>query len=207
MLCESPDCSHRPATGFRLCAECREAVRGELRSLPGLHRECALRLVDVPDGIAQRVTWTRQPGLDLNEAVVEVRSDIIGVLSSWCGLVAQERGVAAPGPRSADVLAAFLDGHLAWLARHPAARDFAAEIRRLAEKARAAIERGSGRPRPLGPCDRPECGQIVYAARLSDGRRQVRCDGGHVWQPHEWLSLSLRIDQAAAGELRRERVA
>jgi hypothetical protein len=48
------------------------------------------------------------------------RTRMLAVLSSWSGLVADERGVPGPGRREVVVLARFLRAHLDWLATHPA---------------------------------------------------------------------------------------
>lgn len=195
MLCESPGCAGPVATGQRLCPGCERTAREELLRLPGLYGECEAALVPVPTGPAQRITRTRAVGLNLNEAAVNARSDILDILSSWSAMVAHQRRVTPPA-RVVERLVAFLDGHFDWLSRHEAAADFAAEIHDLAARARAAIERAPA-ARPLGPCGRKGCGEVVSVIRRGDGRDEVRCGAGHVWRSHEWLALSLRMRRAA----------
>jgi hypothetical protein len=199
MFCASMNCSRTVSTGSGICAHCRRAVHRELRSLPDLYDDSGGRLVGTPQGVVERVRSTRAAGISLNEAALRIRSDILDVLSSWCTLVVQERGVAGPRRRTAEDLAVFLDRQLPWLAGHPAVGDFTAEVRELATAARQVVDHGASQPRPLGPCDRPGCSSIVYLTRLGDDRRgRVRCASGHVWQPHEWLLLSRRMQRGAA---------
>jgi hypothetical protein len=141
-------------------------------------------------------------GISLNEVAVRVRSDILDVLSSWCTLVVQERAVPGPGRRTAEDLAVFLDRQLPWLAGHPAVGDFTAEVRELAAAARQVVDPPASQPRPLGPCGRPGCSSTVYLHPLGNDRRgRVGCASGHVWQPHEWLSMSRRMQHRAASPL------
>ena len=133
-LCESRDCARHTAAGFSLCAECRQAVRRDLRGLPALYRDCEVRLASTPQGIVQRISRTKPLGISLNEAAMRARSDILDILSSWCTLVVDERRVTGPGARTAPCLAAFLDRNLHWLARHAAAGDFATEVHELARR-------------------------------------------------------------------------
>jgi hypothetical protein len=199
MFCESPNCSRTVSAGARICADCRRVVHRYLQSLPGLYDACEERLVHTPQGGVERVRSTRAVGISLNEVALAVRSDILDVLSSWCTLVVQERAVPGPRRRTAEDLAVFLDRQMPWLAGHPAVGDFTAEVRELAAAARQAVDQGTSQPRPLGPCGRPGCSSTVYLHRLGNDRQgRVGCASGHVWQPHEWLSLSRRMQHRAA---------
>ncbi|RBQ20917.1 hypothetical protein DP939_07585 [Spongiactinospora rosea] len=143
-------------------------------------------------GLTERISTTRSStGIVLDEAVVEARGRMRDTLSSWCALVAEGRGIPAPAERDVAALAAFLTARLDWLAAHPAAGEFAAEIAELAGDATEALDPRRGRARGLGPCPRPGCTAVV-ALRPDTGGR-VGCGSGHVWQPHEWLSLSSRL--------------
>jgi|GEM_PF-5830577 len=195
-LCGSPDCSHRAAAGFGLCTGCGRAARRDLRALPGLYLDCADHLVSTARGIVRQVGRSRPAGISLNDAAVSARADIVEVLSSWCALVTNEGGVAAPGTRAPADLVGFLDRHFGWLATHAAAGDFAAEVRELAAAARKVADPDTIGSRQLGLCGRTGCGRTVYLTTGGEGREhQVRCTGGHVWQPHEWMSLSRRSPQ------------
>jgi hypothetical protein len=197
-LCEFPDCSRDVAAGFRLCAGCRRAVRTDVRVLPGLYRDCEARLTRGPQGTVERFRSSRTFGISLNESAVTVRSDIVEILSSWCVLVIQNRGVAGPGTRTPAALCAFLEAHLEWLAGHDAAADFGTEVRDLVKAARAVAEHDSWDSRSIGRCARAGCAQTVYVRTGPDGAgRQVRCAKGHVWLPHEWLLLSREGERAA----------
>jgi hypothetical protein len=195
--CESNDCSHNVAGGFRLCVDHRRALVRQLRTLPGLYRDCGERLTNSPQGMTLRVTTSRPVGISLNEAAMGVRSDMLDVLGSWCALVVQERGAAAPSTRTVEDLVLFLHRHLVWLTGHPAVGDLVTEVRELALAATEVADDRTRRSRQLGPCGRPGCARVVSETKGVDGRgHQVRCAAGHVWLPHEWLSLSVRMRQA-----------
>jgi len=138
-------------------------------------------------------------GIRLADAAVTVRSDIIGVLSTWCGLVVAERGVTKPDHLNIRQLTGFLGIHLGWLTAHPAAPDFADEISDLAKRARAVVRPDAVIRLDLGPCVQPGCGRTVYAlSRDEDGAElyRVSCEAGHVWRPDQWLVLGNRLEQA-----------
>lgn len=195
MHCALPACDHKVATGFRLCLTCRDALRGGVRSLPGLFRECERRLVPGPRGLTQRLSRVNRPaGIVLNEAAVHARAEMQSVLVSWCALVAEERRVPGPAGLGVADLAAYLDLHLTWLAAHPAAADLAREVAQLVALADTALNPGAAPPVALGPCSRPGCSRTVQLRH--DERELVRCAAGHVFAPHEWLALSLRARRA-----------
>ncbi|MEU7907449.1 hypothetical protein [Actinoplanes sp. NPDC049118] len=170
----------------------------ELRRLPELYLDCEGRLVGSRRGLVERVTSTRSVGIALNDDAVRIRTDILDVLSSWCTLVIEDLRVPGPENRTVTGLARTLDRHLTWLAGHPAAGDFAAEVLELAATARRVIDHGSAQPRLLGTCERPGCTSTVYLRPDNSPGNRVSCAAGHVWQPHEWLSLSRRMHHAAA---------
>ncbi|MFI0421279.1 hypothetical protein [Spongiactinospora sp. 9N601] len=160
--------------------------------MPGLYKECERMLTPAHTGLTERISSTRSStGITLDETVVEARGRMRDTLSSWCALAAEGCGVPAPAERDVPALAGFLAGRLDWLAAHPAAGEFAEEIAELAEGANEALDPRRGRARGLGPCPRPGCTAVVALRPDSGGR--VGCGSGHVWQPHEWLSLSSRL--------------
>lgn len=185
--------------GLRLCAACRDQLVRQLSRLPALYKECEETLQHRADHSAGRVSGRWPGGICLNEAAVTVRSDMTVVLASWCQMVAGERRVPRPGRRTVGRLAAFLRTHLEWLSAHSAAADFAAEVAELVAAASGVICPDPMLTMDLGPCAEPGCHHILRATiRGADQSltQQVRCDAGHIWQPHQWLLLGRRIERA-----------
>jgi hypothetical protein len=167
-------------------------VRRDLAEAAELYQRCEALLVRFPPAFAQRVAGGGRTGLVLDEGVTEARRDLVAVLASWSGLVADERRVRRPR-RNAGELAAFLAVHLDWLLAHPAGSCFAAELRDAAAAAREVSSSGSGAGLELGPCVAEGCEQMMVAARgLSV--LEVRCGAGHAWAPRQWLRLARSLE-------------
>ena len=98
--CASARCRQRGpgvADGAGLCRNCKDDVRRDLAELPDLYRKCEELLVNAPS----RQPWERP----CNAAAAAVRSEILGTLASWSGLVVSERRVGrGPCRTAADLL-------------------------------------------------------------------------------------------------------
>jgi hypothetical protein len=183
--------------GLRLCVSCRNQLAAHLTSLPRMYQDCEQALEvrrQYPIGMAR---GRRPTGICLNDGTVAVRSDTMGVLSSWCEMIVDEREV--PGPSSLDVrmLARFLQAHLDWLATHAVAADFAEEITGLVVAVKQVLNPAQVRTIDLAPCTRDGCGAMIRASISTVHHRSVplvRCDAGHTWQPRQWLDLSRQLD-------------
>jgi hypothetical protein len=182
----------------RLCRACVTFSRAILRELPPLYEDCVHAIDPVPRGhLIEKVSGTR-PVDTVNETAVEARTRIEAVLGSWAAKVADEHGSTA---RGADVvhLARFLTTHLDWLATHPGAADFVAEIDELVSGALGVIDAGPAERLDLGPCIEPGCAGLLTASRpgREPGAPEVGCDSGrHAWRPDQWLALRRRLDRA-----------
>ncbi len=181
----------RVAAGRMICLDCRDRVEEDLIELPGLYELCAYMLDLRRHHLRERVSGHRPRGIALNEAVVTIRSDILGVLASWCALVANERGVTGPDELSIRRLTTFLSIHLNWLTEHPSAPDLVDELVELSRTASEALRPSAGHSLELGRCARPGCDRAVRAEGHAEGEPpyQVSCDAGHVWTPDQWLLL------------------
>lgn len=179
------------APGLRLCATCRDHVEAELVDLPVLFEVCADMLDPRPHWIRERVSGNAPHGIVLRDAVVKVRSEILGVLASWCGLVAGERGVTGPDVLDIRTLARFLAVHVQWLCAHPAAPDLVNELTDLAKAVDEALRPSGGFRVTVGSCPRPGCGRPVHAEAHREGGEpyEVCCEAGHLWTPDQWLLL------------------
>lgn len=174
-----------------ICAGCRERLEEDLLELPALYELCAHMLDPRRQHLGERVSGRRPRGIALNEAVVTVRTDILGVLASWCGLVSVERAVPGPDELGIRQLTTFLTIHLGWLTEHPSAPDFVDEVVDISTSAQELLHPSTGGPLTLGQCARPGCEEIVRAAGYTDGEPPYRlsCAAGHAWAPDEWLLL------------------
>ncbi|MFE4017435.1 hypothetical protein ACFXPZ_08430 [Streptomyces sp. NPDC059101] len=140
--------------------------------------------------------------MPFNTAATEVRSGIVVTLASWGGLVAQERGVAAPA-RTVPSLARWLVGHVEWLAAHPAGGEFSVELQRLVRAARRVTSPGGVRRVSVGACVESGCGGTLVARTggAGAGWAEIRCDAdaGHRWAECEWGLLRGRMAPSGAG--------
>jgi hypothetical protein len=174
-----------------ICGGCRERLEEDLLELPALYELCAHMLDLRRHHLGERVSGHRPRGIALNEAVVTVRTDILGVLASWCGLVSAERDVPGPDELGIRQLTTFLSIHLGWLGEHPSAPDLVDEVTEIARSAQELLRPPTGRPLTLGQCARPGCEELVRAEGHADGEPVYRlsCAAGHAWAPDEWLLL------------------
>jgi hypothetical protein len=179
------------AAGMAICPTCRDLAEATLIDLPGLFELCAHALDLRPNEPRERVSGHWPRGIVLRDAVVSVRTEILGVLAAWCGLVTTERGVLAPDELDIRKLVGFLAIHLHWLFQHPAAPDFVDELTDLTEAANEAMKPETGFRVAVGTCLRPDCDKTVYAEAHREGGEpyEVSCEAGHVWAPEHWLTL------------------
>ncbi|NGY63241.1 hypothetical protein G7043_30405 [Lentzea sp. NEAU-D13] len=197
-----PSCTATAISGTRSCDQCRQALRDELRALPGLHEQCAQSLTPGRRPEIVQIKNTRVPGgLSLNLTAVSVRTSILGVLASWSSMVIEETGAAKPPSRRVHVLSTFLYRNLDWILNHEAAQDFAEEITDLADAARAVLDPSMSERIDLGPCGEAGCGMTVYAAvgaGADAGAHAASCGAGHHLSASQWLLLEESEDGAAA---------
>lgn len=206
-LCGSRDCRveraagrriHRAEQGLRLCRFCCKRVRDNMIELPKLYEECESSLTRFPFAFEERVSGGEMKGLCLNEASVNARLDIISVLATWSGMVAEERGLTRSARRDVPDLAAFLTRHLDWLLAHPAGPYFADEVVAMTAIARRVSRSGAVLHLPLGHCVEEDCDGALFATRIAEDAPssvQVCCEAGHVWRSHQWLALARRLSQ------------
>jgi hypothetical protein len=208
-MCGIADCGVHLGRGdisrnVRLCAPCRELLASRLASLPRLYRACE-QVLEVRRYRSIRVARGRRPAdICLDEITVTVRTDTIRVLSSWCELIVDERGVTGPCELDIALLTSFLRAHLDWLVTHPAALDFAAEIAHLTAGAGEVLNPARARAVDLGPCIEEGCKRMVRTSARPGNQGsapQVRCDAGHTWPPHQWLRLRYRLNPPSPRQL------
>ncbi|URN12622.1 hypothetical protein LUW77_16020 [Streptomyces radiopugnans] len=179
-------------TPFRAPAG-RDTVRGDLLRLRDLYEESIAAQASAARPPAERVAaygcrTHRHRGIALDDRAVSVRSDVLAVLTSWTGMVADERAVPPPDARVPS-LVGFLEANLDWLLGHPAGADFAGETAELNAALCAVLDRELT---PAGPRGGDMCGARLRAGGARDVRLplpEVRCEAGHMWQARHWLLL------------------
>jgi hypothetical protein len=179
----------------RLCRACLSTTRRGLAALPGLYAECAEHnpLHDKGD-LREKVRSSREATLPLPEAAVHARAEIRGVLASWSGLVVAELGPVGAPSRTVPAMTQFLIRNLNWLATHPAAADFAAEIAELTAQAARALDPGQKKRPPLGTCTETGCDALLYADQAA---RRIVCESGHESRYDQWLLLGRKLERSA----------
>lgn len=192
-------CQRMVENGLRVCRACHERVYRELAELPELYLRCESALIHFPRAFVPRVAGGAATGLVLDEAVMNARRDIVGLLASWSGLVADERKVGRPRRRDVTELSAFLATHVDWLLAHQAAASFAEELATAAATAREASLGGATLGIEVGPCVEAGCEHVMIARRAERAASppvesvEVSCAAGHTWRTHQWLQLAHQV--------------
>ncbi|MEU5835616.1 hypothetical protein ABZ820_18345 [Streptomyces diacarni] len=131
-------------------------------------------------------------------SALDSRHNILAVLESWCSLVADELGHAAP-TRSVPDLARFLLRNVEWLTEQPPAADFADEIDGLRRELLRTIDPERGELRaPVWECVMTDCTGKISAPSQSvgtAGATKIRCSSGHAWEMHEWITLRPLVER------------
>jgi len=180
--------------GLRLCGGCVRQLAGRIEQLPRLYEECGQALTGgVGGGLRERTSGGPLPGMPLNEAAIETRAAMMTTLGAWSGLVADERGLPAPG-RALPQLACFLLRNLVWLAAHPAIAAMEREVAQLVRSAHRTVRPDPVRRIQVGPCTMSGCeGRLVATVRSQQAQRwaHVHCDAepDHSWALDEWTRL------------------
>jgi hypothetical protein len=191
-----------------LCFPCRQQMSENLRALPELYDACA-HMLTVSGRHLERTSGGSLPGLPFNATAADARTQMITVLASWSGLVAERRSVAPP-ERTVVALTAFLLRHLNWLACDPGVADAAGELASLVQAGRRVAYFEPVRQVQLGRCMEPCCpGQLT--AFLPPGGppsgAEIRCSvkPEHRWRDTGWRTLSVlgEVSWLRAGDIAR----
>lgn len=161
------------ADGLMLCRYHAERIGADALEAAALDPDLALALT----GQGEPGVRGDHGGLSLNDQAAEARTMLRAILSGWCRLIAEERGITLPGAwrwmlqplpdgvegplvtfrrfhvsESIEALARYVVHHGQWLAAHPAAADCSAELRDLLRQCRAAAYPSGTRIVPVGLC-------------------------------------------------------
>ena len=125
--CVAPLCTQE-TEGFRLCARCRDELVATLSELPRLYQGCEKLLRERYRAAADTATPS---AIGLSEAVRFARRHLRETLAGWSAMTAQERGERGPDPSKVHAMTVFLRKNANWLAAHPRAGEWAAELAEL----------------------------------------------------------------------------
>lgn len=159
----------RAAAGAALCALCIRQAENNLRTLPGLYQECLHQILPISRRADRpRVSGTRERDR-LNISALETRHDILAVLGSWAGFVAEKLAAAVP-ERSVPQLAGFLLRNLGWLTAQTSAAEFADEMEGLRAQLVRIIDPGPGDTRThVRKCVVEDCTGTISASPQAAG--------------------------------------
>ena len=188
------------ADGLNLCRSHRDWLERDPVQAADLYDELALALSGTGTS-GEKTSGTPDRGSTINDRAADARSTIRAVLSSWCRLVAEERGIGLPQD-TPKATGAFLARHADWLAAHPAASEAADELHDLVRMAHPIAYPTGARVFPVGPCVEAECaGTIKAILRRVDSLlpSSLVCDvdEAHAWPASEWLTLGRKLRRAA----------
>lgn len=202
--CADPDCrgclKARAADGLRLCLHCADRIAVD--AVKAASMDPALALALTPQGEPGR--RGDHGGITLSDAALDARTMLRAVLTSWCRMVAEERGISLPVTDTPMALGAYIATHARWLAAHPAAGECADEMADLARQTHAAAYPSGTRVIPVGPCpamvdEQPCAGQIRALLRTDASLlpSAVACDTvpEHMWTPDQWRALGRHMAQ------------
>lgn len=196
----------RAADGLRLCEGHLSRLTRDIAECPALHDELAAHLVRTGSG-GEVVNVSREPGIDLDGAVVRARDHIAHDLHGWVR-VALEEGPWDHGPcDSISALACWLLPRVHWLASRLYADEVATDFATSAREARAAIQPDRARRFEIGACierrmddeaDLGPCEGVLFATiRASESMlpSAIVCDVDpeHVWTADEWHLIGRSI--------------
>ncbi|WP_228447491.1 hypothetical protein [Streptomyces paludis] len=130
---------------------------------------------------------------------LDARHNILTILESWAGLVAEKAGGKAP-TRSVPHLVGFLLRHLEWLAEQPPAAEFADEISALRRELLRTIDPEPGEsPALTRDCVVAGCTGEITTGTGTGTANSIRCSSGHTWDVREWITLRPLIERRGKG--------
>lgn len=126
---KDPDRPRRAIDGGYIC----DGHLGELRTLVVEMADKADDL-DRANGPGGKRTGTSD-GITIDLGVAEHRSQMAGVVASWCRLVMEERGITAPDSPDLTHTVPWLTRHIDWCAAQPWVDEMLLELRQVAGRA------------------------------------------------------------------------
>jgi hypothetical protein len=191
--------------GLAVCRAHARATQSAVMQLPGLHGDLTYRLITTGASLTGMPhAPSKDPGISLDHRVVQCRSDIANVLSTWARHVVEERQVHPPTDRI-YAISLFLGGHVTWLLSQAYGPAFCLDMVGPWETAKRLIHPNASRAFNVASCPEEGCtGTLVALLRPQDSLlpAQVTCDCSpadedgtllHSWTADKWLTLGRKI--------------
>ena len=148
----------RPVGDGRVCQACANRLERALGDVPALWEELDTVLTKQARYAAAEA-HRGERALPFNPEASELGWVLRNTLSTWCRLIAEERGRVLPTADNPGVVAGWLLAHVGWLRHHRAGAEAVEEIVSVVNQVRRAVDRPVERIY-AGPC--ADCGGDMY---------------------------------------------
>lgn len=148
----------RPVGDGYCCQTCADKLSRALGDVPALWEELDTVLTKQARYAAAEFRRGEQ-ALPFNPTASELGWALRNTLSTWCRLIAEERGKALPEEDSPPAVARWLLSHVTWLRHHRAGAEAVEEITSVVKAIRHAVDRPAPRVY-AGPC--ADCGGDMF---------------------------------------------
>lgn len=207
------DPARRATPGLTVCNACRTHTLDATAQMPALWRHLEDYL-DTRTGSASTgpiVTTSRDPGLNLNQAVVRTRSNIRIHLECWTRIGIDEGPWHTQPPATLTAMAAWIATRIDWYCNQEWSGEFVAETLELRSEGRRHRQPNKAATFTVGPCPEPDCtGTLITRLRPADSLLPsvIWCDTApedpetgeqlHVWPAGDgWHQLGRKIHKRA----------
>ena len=158
----------RPVGDGYVCQRCADRLSVALGDIPALWDELDTVLTKQARYAAAEFRRGEQ-ALPFNPTASELGWVLRNTLSTWCRLIAEERGRVLPDSDTPAAVAGWLLHHTTWLRHHRAGHEAVEEITSVVGKIRQAVDRPAERIY-AGPCK--DCNGDMYG---KPGAAMVEC--------------------------------
>lgn len=158
----------RPVVEGHVCTHCSGRLDRALGDIPALWDELDTVLTKQARYAAAEARRGER-ALPFNPDASELGWVLRNTLSTWCRLIAEERGRKLPAGDTPPTVAKWLLSHVEWLRHHRAGAEAVEEITSVVKQIRKAVDRPAERIY-AGPCK--DCGGDMYA---KPGAASVDC--------------------------------
>lgn len=171
----------RPVVEGHVCTPCSGSLERALGDIPALTEELDTVLTKQAR-YADPQGRGNDPALMFDTAASELGWVLRNTLSTWCRLIAEERGKKLPDSDTPASVATWLLHHVEWLRHHRAGHEAVEEVTSVVKQIRKAVDRPAARIY-VGPCR--ECNADMYGRPDSTSVKCRNCgeeaDVGERW--------------------------
>jgi hypothetical protein len=197
-----PERLRRVLDGLLVCGGCLGRIEQVIAEAPARYDELAKHLTPkaTPGEI---VTGTKSRPLPIDVEVADHRADMLSILRTQAGAIADMREVAPPKDQSVRGVAGFLLVHLRWAAARDVIESLSTDMAHIEGKTWALLQPSGRRRVEVGACIEDGCDGILTATIAPTDDllpSAITCshNGEHEWEAHRWVALGRRIHGAAS---------